>query len=153
MKTASKSIPNAPDLTKQPARSPRLRLGGFVIMARMIDKGRATINGTAGEYHFNCPLDNMLFGFKGVDGEDVRQVLESGASDAEVAAWITDHGERKSPAEIKTWSDATERASPHGDPEKREWFDAECARLGLDPAKSTLFDYLDADDRASFRAT
>src|SRR5947209_6633574 len=75
------SLKNAKDLTREPPRSPRLRLGGYGIMARMIDKGRATIAGTAGEYHFNCPLDNMLFGFKGVNGEDVRQVLASGASD------------------------------------------------------------------------
>ena len=29
-------------------------------MARMIDKGRVTLNGTVGEYHFACPLDQKL---------------------------------------------------------------------------------------------
>src|ERR1035437_9387261 len=33
------------DLTKQAPRSPRVRLGGFVILPRCLDKGRATING------------------------------------------------------------------------------------------------------------
>ena len=33
---------NAPDLTQRPPRSPRVRLGGFVILPRMLDKGRAT---------------------------------------------------------------------------------------------------------------
>ena len=34
---------NAPDLTKQPPRSPRVRLGGCVILPRMLDKGRALL--------------------------------------------------------------------------------------------------------------
>jgi hypothetical protein len=120
-------------------------------MARMIDKGRATIAGTNGEYHFDCPLDNMLFGFKGVTGTDVRAVLESGATDEQIAAWFDHHGTPKTRAEIQAWSDETEKSSPYRDPEKREWFAGECKTLGLDPAKTTLFDYLEADDRASFK--
>jgi len=54
----------AKDLTKEPARSPRTRIGGYALLARMADKGRATLNGTAGEYPFDCPLDNMLFASK-----------------------------------------------------------------------------------------
>src|SRR5438045_519692 len=80
-------------------------LGGYVRMGRMMEKGRATIAGTAGEYHFDCPVDNMLFGFKGVKGADVRAVLASGASDAEVLAWFGSHGTAKSDAEVKAWAD------------------------------------------------
>jgi len=40
-------------------------MGGYALMARMIDKGRATLNGTVGEYHFACPLDQQLFTYKG----------------------------------------------------------------------------------------
>jgi hypothetical protein len=36
---------HTPDLTKQPPRSARVRLGGYVILPRMLDKGRATIAG------------------------------------------------------------------------------------------------------------
>jgi hypothetical protein len=117
----------------------------------MIDKGRATLNGTNGEYHFNCPVDNMLFQFKGVDGEEVRKLLQSGASDEEVADWIAAHGAKKTPAEIKAWSEAKEQLYYTNIPEKKEWFDGECRRLGLDPARTTLFDYLEEDDRVSFK--
>jgi hypothetical protein len=144
-------LKNAKDLTKEPPRSPRLRLGGYAVMARMIDKGRATIAGTAGEYHFDCPVDNMVFGFKGVKGDDVRAVLASGASDTEVLAWFNSHGTPKTADEIKAWSDETDRSRPHENPEKREWFDGECRRLGLDPAKTTLWEYLEFDDRVSFK--
>jgi Domain of unknown function (DUF5069) len=65
----------AKDLTKEPPRSLCQRIGGYAVLARMADKGRATLNGTAGEYHFNCPLDNMLFSFKGVQAEDVKNLL------------------------------------------------------------------------------
>lgn len=120
-------------------------------MARMIDKGRAAINGTIGEYHFDCPVDNMLFNFKGVKGDDVREVLASGASDEEVLAWFNSHGTPKTEEEIKAWSDQIEASSPYANPEKREWFIGECKRLGLDPARTTLFTYLETDDRVSFK--
>lgn len=144
-------LTNAKNLTREAARSPRIRMGGYVLMARMIDKGRATINGTNGEYHFDCPVDNLLFSFKGVKGDEVRQILASGASDEGILAWFNSHGEPKSDAEIKAWSAATEASSLYDNPEKKEWFVDECKRLGLDPARTTLFTYLETDDRESFR--
>jgi len=95
----------------------------------------------------------MLFGFKGLVGEDVRQVLASGASDDEIAEWIDSHGTRKTPEEVRAWSDETAAKRPYDNPEQREWFGGECKRLGLDPARTTLFDYLDTDDRVTFGKT
>src|ERR1700756_4073686 len=57
----------APDLTQRPPRSPRCRLGGLVILPRMFDKGRATAIGKQGEYHYNCPLDQHLLNYLGID--------------------------------------------------------------------------------------
>jgi hypothetical protein len=143
-------LTQAKDLSREAPRSPRVRLGGYVLMARMIDKGRATLNGTNGEYHFNCPVDNMLFSFKGVNGDEVRQVLASGATDDEIVAWFNAHGLPKSNAEIKAWSARTESSSLYDNPAKREWFSGECRRLGLDPEHTTLFTYLETDDRQTF---
>ena len=56
----------APDLTQRAPRSPRVRLGGYVVLPRVLDKGRATIARKNGEYHYDCPLDNMFFDFVGV---------------------------------------------------------------------------------------
>ena len=39
-----------PNLTQRAPRSPRVRLGGYVLLARILDKGRAEISGIAGEY-------------------------------------------------------------------------------------------------------
>jgi hypothetical protein len=116
-------------------------------MARMIDKGRATLNGTNGEYHFDCPVDNMLFSFMEVDGDQVRETLASGASDEDVLAWFKANGIQRTDGEIRDWSDKVEASSPYNDPNKRDWFISECRRLNLDPATTTLFEYLDEDDR------
>ena len=141
----------AKNLAHEPARSPRIRVGGYAVLARMVDKGRAELNGTAGEYHFDCPVDNLIFGFKGVKGAEVKPLLVAGASDEQVATWLDTHGTAKTAAEVKTWSDSVEASRPYDEVEQRDWFSGECVRLGLKPESTTLFDYLEADDRASFK--
>ncbi len=139
------------DLSKEAPRSPRNRLGGYSLMARMIDKGRASIAGKVGEYHYACPLDQMLFQFKGVKDDEVKKLLSSGATDDEIVSWFGAHGTPKTSEEVEAWSHGVENYSPYGDPEKKEWFAGECAKLNLKPENSTLIDYLDADDVASFK--
>ena len=141
------------DLTKEPPRSPRIRVGGYAILGRTIDKCRALVAGNIGEYHFDCPLDNTLFGFKGVKGADFRAQIENGASDQQMAEWLDANGEKKTPDEIKRWGDEAEAASLYNNPEKRDYFVEETKKLGLDPANTTTFDWLDADDKASHSQT
>ena len=136
------------DLTREAPRSPRIRVGGYAILGRTIDKCRALVAGNIGEYHFDCPLDNRLFGFKGVKGADFKAQIENGASDQQMAEWLDANGEKKTPDEIKRWGDEVETASMYNDPEKREFFVEETQKLGLDPAKTTTFDWLEADDKA-----
>ena len=140
------------DLTKEPPRSPRNRLGGYALMARMIDKGRADLQGSVGEYHYACPLDQMLFDFKGVQADEVKKLLGSGTNDEQIVAWFGSHGTAKTTEEIKAWSDGVEGYRPYDDPEKKDWFAEECGKVGLKPESSTLVDYLEADDRVSFKS-
>ena len=138
------------NLTKEAPRSPRIRVGGYAILGRTIDKCRAHVAGEIGEYHFDCPLDNMLFGFKGVEGEDFKAQIEQGASDQEMVEWLNASGEKKTPEEIKRWAEEVEASSLHDDLEKREFFVEECKKLGLDPTKTTTFEWLEIDDRVSY---
>jgi hypothetical protein len=62
------------------------------------------------------------------------------------------NGTEKTPPEIEDWSDDMEGGSPMKNPEKRDHFIENCQRLGLSPDKTTTFDWLEADDRASFRS-
>src|SRR5712691_12130910 len=137
------------DRRKETPRSPRLRVGGCAILGRTIDKCRALVAGNIGEYHFDCPLDNTLFGFKGVKGDDFKAQIENGASDQQMAEWLDANGEKKTPEEIKRWGEEVEAASLYNDPEKRDFFSEECKKLGLDPATTTTFTWLEADDKAS----
>ena len=141
---------NGKDLTKEAPRSPHQRLGGYPILGRTIDKCRALLWGNIGEYHFDCPLDNMLFGWKGIQGDAFKKVVEGGASDEEIARWMDEHGTSKSEEEKRVWADDMERHNPYDTPEKRDWFVEQTQPLGLDPARTTLFQWLDADDKASY---
>jgi hypothetical protein len=142
---------NAKDLTKEAPRSPRMRIGGYAILARTLDKCRALLWANIGEYHFDCPLDNMLFGFKGVTGDDFKAEVERGASDEEMAKWLDTHGEKKTPDEIRQWSEGVEGAMPYENPERRDWFAEQVQPYGMDPAKTSLFDWLERDDRESYK--
>ena len=115
-----------------------------------MDKGRASLADKAGDYHFDCPLDNFLFSFKGVKGDEIRKLLTDGKSDDEIVEWLNGHGIPKTSEEVTEWSTGFESHSPFTDPEKKEWFAGECNSLGIDPEKSTLCDMLEEDDRQSF---
>ena len=140
----------AKDLTKEPPRSPRVRVRDYAILARAADKARAELVGKGGEYHFDCPLDRTLFTFKGVTGEEFLDQVKKGYSDEDLGLWLDEHGLAKTPEEIRAWSDSMESYCLYHNLEKRESFVLECTRLGLNPARTTLFEWLEADDRASF---
>ena len=140
------------DLTKQAPHSPRDRIAGFVIADRTTDKCRASITGKLGEYHYDCPLDNVLFSFKGITGAQFKTAVQAAKNYEDVGAWLQANGTKKTPAEIKAWSDEVEAASMMKNPEKRTFFIEECKKLGLNPEKSSTFDWLEADDRASFKS-
>lgn len=76
------------DLSHAFPRSPRATLGGYVIAGRTLDKCRAVIAGTAGEYHFDCPLDQLFLTFAGITAEDFKAFVATGADDVAVAEWI-----------------------------------------------------------------
>src|SRR5262249_28849316 len=85
----------APDLTKQPPRSPRVRLSGYALLPRCLDKGRAEIAGKNGEYHYNCPLDQRFLDFTGTDPKALRKQLETGKGDGEILEWIAENAKFK----------------------------------------------------------
>lgn len=71
------------DLTQRPPRSFRVRLGNYVILARMLDKGRATVAGKNGEYKYNSATDQRLVQFLGFDPDAMLEELAAGKGDGE----------------------------------------------------------------------
>jgi hypothetical protein len=141
----------APDLTKQPPRSARVRLGGYAVLPRCLDKGRATIVGKNGEYHYNCPLDQRFMEFTGIDAEALKKQLAAGKSDGEILAWIHATAKhQRNAADIAAWSAAQEERRPDN-PESLGYFNdikLKCAPLRADIV--TWADLLDVDDYVSF---
>jgi hypothetical protein len=139
------------DLTKQPPRSPRVRLGGYAILPRCLDKGRATLGGKNGEYHFACPLDHEFLDFAGIDPEALKKELAAGKGDGEILEWVQANAKNKpSDPEIVAWSALQDRRPP-GNPESREYFNELHKQSG--PKRTDIeswFDLLDLDDYVSF---
>ncbi len=96
----------AKDLTKDLPRSPYTRIGEFAILGRTIDKCRSSLAGMEGEYLFNDPLDRKLFVFKGLDADEFKNYVATGASDEEIGEWVNKNGLPKTFGEIKGWSDS-----------------------------------------------
>jgi hypothetical protein len=93
----------------------------------------------------------MLFSFKGINGEQFKAAVQAAKNYEDVGTWLQANGTTKTPVEIKTWSDEMEADSPMKNPERRAHFIENCSKVGLNPETNTTFDWLEADDRASFR--
>lgn len=64
------------DLRTDEPRSVHETLGGIKLLARIIDKGRASICGTLGPYRFfDCPLDRVFFETVNVSRDEFIEVL------------------------------------------------------------------------------
>jgi hypothetical protein len=85
-------------------RSPRTTLGGYVLAARAVDKCRAVLAGCEGEYHSNCPLDQIWLRFAEIDYDAFRSFVATGATDDEIASWIGEHAKKRPRSEIIAWN-------------------------------------------------
>jgi len=94
----------AKDLTTGYPRSPRTKLAGYVLAARCLDKFRAELSGTQGEYHYACPLDRMFLDFAGIDPEDFKRAVGEGRSDEEMDRWIREHAGNDTKEEVIRWN-------------------------------------------------
>ena len=142
---------NSIDLTVRPPRSPRVRLGGYVILPRMLDKCRATLAGKNGEYHYACPMDQGFLTFVGLDPEALKVEVATGKGDGELLAWIEAHATKpRTESEIAAWSTHRETRAPASS-EDREYFNGEHRRAAPQREDiATWFDLLDVDDFATF---
>lgn len=142
---------HTPDLTQHPPRSLRVRLGGYAILPRCLDKGRATIAGKNGEYHYACPIDQLFLEFAGIDPEALKKELATGKGDGEILEWIQKNARfHRQPYEIAAWSAIVEQRTP-SDPDTRDFFNGLHKNAGAKRGDiHTWFDVLDLDDYVTF---
>ncbi len=140
------------DLTQRPPRSPRVRLGGYALLPRLLDKCRAELAGKNGEYHYNCPLDQRFFNYTGIDAEALKAEVAKGVGDGALLAWVTENSPHKREEwEIAQWSAIRTSAAP-SDNESREFVNELVSAAGGADREdiATWFDVLDLDDHVTF---
>lgn len=140
------------DLTQHAPRSPRVRLGGMVILPRMLDKCRASLKGRAGDYEYGCSLDRYALDFLGIEPAELKAEVAKGKGDGEIWEWMKGAGRHpRLPHEIEAFSAWHERRTPTT-PEKRSKMSELQAAAGAASREdiASWFDLLDLDDHASF---
>jgi hypothetical protein len=143
----------APDLTQRPPRSPRVRLGGFVLLPRILDKGRAALAGKLGEYHFKgVGMDRHFFNFVGLDFESLKNEIAKGSGDGEILAWVQANWKNpRQPWEIAAWSEYHLRRTPDSDAETLTEFANQVKQFSATREDiNTWFDFMDLDDHCTF---
>jgi hypothetical protein len=144
---------SAPDLTQHPPRSLRVRLGGYVMLPRILDKARAAAAGKLGEYRYTgTGHDRHFFAFTGLDHEAFKRQAATGASDSEMLAWIQTNAKHiRTQWEIEQWSHYYLNRTPDSDAETWSEFGEKVAQFSaVREDIRTWFDLLDLDDYCSF---
>jgi hypothetical protein len=117
----------------------------------MIDKCRAVIAGTQGEYHYACPLDQQFIQFVGLDAEKFKAEVAAGKGDGELLAWIEANAKfKRLPHEVACWS-SYQDTRPTNTIDSREFFHS--VHKELAPKREDIgvwFDLLDLDDFVTF---
>jgi hypothetical protein len=140
------------DLTLRPPRSFRVRLGNYVVLARMLDKGRATLAGKNGEYIYDSPTDQHLVRFLGFDPDALLKELATGKSDGEILEWVQAHCKTpRAPWEIEAWSAFMDKRTPDTDAETLASFAEHLGKLSKAREDvKTFFEFGELDDYVSF---
>ena len=134
------------DLTKGAPRSPYDRLGNISFLPRAIDKMRAHIAGTLGEYQSHRGYSTQLFDLFGVTAEEFEEIVKSNEDDEQVLKVLL---ERRplTPQEIEEWNQRSETRTPTDDASwERHWKMLADAGYGDRKDVRTMYDRLDLDD-------
>jgi hypothetical protein len=118
-------------------------MDGYVHLARMIDKCRAVLAGTEGEYIYPCPMDDRLMEFAGITADQFTASVKANPSDQAVADWFTQTVKTHPPAELEAWNRMMLTRGP-STPKKRAYFNK--LRNQIDPSRTDLTAWADLQD-------
>lgn len=121
----------------------RVKLAGYVHLARMIDKCRAVLAGTQGEYIYPCPLDERLLDFTGLTAERFTVAVTEHPSDHAMARWFDAVTVVRSDAEREAWNDMMLDRGPST---AEKWASFNRLRDAVDPSRTDLRSWSDLQD-------
>ena len=131
------------DLRTQVPRSMRTTLAGYVHLPRMIDKCRAVLAGTEGEYIYPCPMDERLLNFAGITSEQFTAAVKTHPTDNGVEAWFRNVAKAHHPAERDAWNKQLLARGPSS-PESAERFRQ--YRDAVDASRTDITSWADLQD-------
>ena len=128
------------DLSRHPPRSPYdTSVGGIACLARTIDKGRANLSDTLGEYWYgqDSGIDRRLLEFLELTVEAFEEALKGTSTDADLLERISvPNG--KSESEIADFNDTITRLGP-ADGKVWTWFRRQIAQLDSSRTDATTY--------------
>ncbi|MDP3089718.1 MAG: DUF5069 domain-containing protein [Nitrospira sp.] len=121
----------------------RITLAGYVHLARMIDKCRAVLAGTEGEYLYPCPMDERLLEFAGITSDQFTAAVKTNPADEVVGAWFRQTARPHPTAKLDEWNEKLLLRGPSS-PESLEKFKK--YRDAVDPSRTDLTAWSDLQD-------
>ncbi len=134
---------NLMDLRSSFPRSMRVKMEGYVHLARMIDKCRAVLAKTEGEYIYPCPMDDRLMEFTGITADQFTAAVKPNPSDEAVAKWFTQTAKAHPSAKLEAWNRMMLNRGP-STPKKQEYFNK--LRDAVDSSRTDLTAWSDLQD-------
>ncbi len=78
-------------------------IGEALWLARLIDKGRASLAGTIYDYIYPCPMDRGVMERWGITPEQFEETLRRHADDAAILAWLLQHASKERIRAANEW--------------------------------------------------
>lgn len=136
------------DLTKSYPRSVREKHLGMVQVARTIDKGKAALAGKLGEYRYDCPMDQHLFEFLGINADQLLDAIKKGDKAAD--DFMRSAIEKKGHAEIEKFNREWLEYGPAKGSDSEKYFLELRNQVAPDRTDVTAWaDLLDLDEKRS----
>jgi uncharacterized protein DUF5069 len=121
----------------------REKANGYVHLARMIDKCRAVLAGTEGEYIYPCPMDVRLLEFAGLTDEQFTATVKANPTDEGIMQWFRQRAKPHSEFELEQWNQMMLARGP-STPDKQAYFNE--LRDAVDPTRTDLTAWADLQD-------
>jgi len=88
---------------------------GIVQLARTTDKAKAAARGHLGEYRYDCPMDQGLFDYLGMDPEEFLTIARTARNDAGIEAYANAFVTKKNSQSIEAFNKRWLSAVPSGE--------------------------------------
>ncbi|MBS0180987.1 MAG: DUF5069 domain-containing protein [Nitrospira sp.] len=131
------------DLRKDFPRSMRFKLAGYAHLARMIDKCRAALARTEGEYIYPCPIDERLMEFVGITSDQFTAAVQANSTDEGVVKWLEQTAKLYEPVQLEEWNQKLLARGPSS-PESAAKFKKYLA--AIDPSRTDITAWSDLQD-------